>query len=92
MQASITMPALLKTERLSNLKTDEINVRDINWNYEFATDTVILYNFSERPFPGLNFATVFALIVSISPVLGLRPVLASLVTAENEPKPKISTF
>src|SRR4051812_15130656 len=43
-----------------------------------------------RPAPGENFGALLALIFTVSPVCGLRPVRALRLTTENLPKPVIA--
>jgi len=45
------------------------------------------YSLELSPFPALNLATFFALILMVSPVAGLRPFRAALFETEKVPKP-----
>jgi len=67
------------------------NERLVNTRCLSETASQYFYKLSDKALPGLNFATFFAAICKAAPVLGLRPVLASLVVTENDPKPPIET-
>jgi hypothetical protein len=69
----------------------ETNERHVFTSRSCKAVSPYFYKLSDNALPGLNFATFFAAICKAAPVLGLRPVLASLFETENDPKPTIST-